>query len=305
MNNIKSKLAGLLNRFPYIKTLYKFRSDYYKNSCYEPGHYYSPIVNMDDIKRNEIQIWKNKSVEVIPGINLDSEEQLLLLNEFGKYYQGIPFSAIKQKNRRYYFENDLFSYTDGIMLYSFIRHFKPRRLIEAGSGFTSALFLDVNSIYFEKSIKLSFIEPYPERLYSLISEEDKKNTEIIVDGIQSVDESYFEQLKENDILFIDGSHISKTGSDVNFVLFEILPKLHSGVLIHFHDIFYPFEYPKEWVYGGFNWNEIYLIHAFLMNNAEYKIKLFAHYLHTHHPEAFREMPLCYKNSGGSLWLQKK
>ena len=114
----------------------------------------------------------------------------------------------------------------------------------------------------------------------------------------------FDELAENDILFIDSTHVSKTGSDVNYILFEILPRLKPGVFIHFHDVFYPFEYPREWVFGGFNWNENYLLHAFLMYNETFEIKIFADYLHVHHKEIFKEMPLCYKNTGGNLWLQK-
>ncbi len=107
-----------------------------------------------------------------------------------------------------------------------------------------------------------------------------------------------------DILFIDSSHVVKTGSDVNHLLFEVLPRLRSGVLIQFHGIFHPFEYPKDWVLGGFNWNEDYFIRAFLMHNQAYSILLFANYLHKVHPSVFDDMPLCRRNRGGSLWLEK-
>jgi len=80
--------------------------------------------------------------------------------------------------------------------------------------------------------------------------------------------------------------------------------LNKGVLIHFHDIFYPFEYPKEWVYKGQNWNEDYILKAFLMYNKDFEIKIFSDYLHTHHSEVFSEMPLCYKDRVGNIWIQK-
>ncbi len=98
--------------------------------------------------------------------------------------------------------------------------------------------------------------------------------------------------------------MSKTGSDVNYILFDILPILNKGVFIHFHDIFYPFEYPKKWVYEGRNWNEDYILKAFLMYNSEFKIRLFSHYLHELHKDTFKDMPLCYKNTGGNIWLEK-
>ncbi len=92
---------------------------------------------------------------------------------------------------------------------------------------------------------------------------------------------------------------------MNYILFEILPRLKSGVLIHFHDIFYPFEYPRDWVFMGRNWNENYFLKAFLMYNNQFEIKLFSHYLHQHHSTVFKEMPLVYRNGGGNLWIEKE
>jgi hypothetical protein len=121
-----------------------------------------------------------------------------------------------------------------------------------------------------------------------------------------VDASIFKALGQNDILFVDSTHVSKTGSDVNRILFEILPSLNRGVIIHFHDIFYPFEYPKEWVldWAGFGWNEIYILRAFLTNNPNYTILLFNTFLEHFHKEWFlQHMPLCLRNTGGSLWIK--
>jgi hypothetical protein len=122
---------------------------------------------------------------------------------------------------------------------------------------------------------------------------------------QEVNIETFEKLNPGDFLFVDSTHVVKTGSDVNYIIFEILPKLKSGVIIHFHDIFYPFEYPKDWVFMGRNWNEDYFLKAFLMYNKDFEIMLFSHYLHNQHKEVFNKMPLCDKNHGGNLWLMKK
>ena len=110
----------------------------------------------------------------------------------------------------------------------------------------------------------------------------------------------------NDILFIDSTHVSKLGSDVNRIFFEILPTLQPGVLIHFHDIFWPFEYPSDWVKKGFAWNEAYILRAFLEFNDSFEIIFFASFLHTHHHAWFQEnMPLWLKNSGGNIWLRRR
>ena len=272
------------------------------NTCFKPGHFYSPIVALRGIKKREKQIWPEKKSTVLPNINLNLKSQTSLVQTFKKYYDELPFSENKSVNR-YYFKNIFFSYTDGIILYSIIRHFKPTRIIEVGSGFSSALMLDTSGL-FKLNLKLTFIEPYPKRLKSLLTKTDKKNIEIKEAKIQDIDISNFKILEKNDILFIDSTHISKTGSDVNFILFNILPILKPGVLIHFHDIFFPFEYSKNWVYQGRSWNESYILRAFLMNNNNYEIIMFNDFLHKHHKTVFEDMPLCYKNTGGSIWLKK-
>jgi predicted O-methyltransferase YrrM len=225
--------------------------------------------------------------------------------DLNHFYAEMPFKSEKQDDVRYYFENDFFCYSDGILLYSLIRYLKPKKIIEIGSGFSSAVMLDTNELFFNSEIELTFIEPYPERLYNAIKENDKKSTTIIVSEVQQVSLEKFEELNAGDVLFIDSSHVVKTGSDVCFILFEILPILKGGVIIHFHDIFYPFEYLKEWVVEGRNWNEDYFLKAFLMYNTAFQIILFPDYLHKMHSKIYNQMPLCYKNTGGSLWISKK
>jgi len=283
-----------LLKFGKLKPINKFRL----------GHFYSPIVSKVDLDTYEEDLWPGTPPEKILGINLRAEEQNDLLTELSKYYGDLPFTEEKSDKNRYCYNNGTYSYTDGIVLYSIIRHFKPTRIIEIGSGYSSAVMLDTRE-KFVPEIKLTFIEPYPQLLYSLFKENDKKNCTVFDSGVQSVALKEFQKLQANDILFIDSSHVSKTGSDVNYELFEILPNLASGVIIHIHDMFFPFEYPKDWVYEGRNWNEIYLQRAFLSYNQDFEIVLFSHYMHTKHKSAFEKMPLTYKNPGGNLWLRKK
>ncbi len=298
-------LKNLINKMPYLRELYQEGIRYKTNSCFPAGHFYSPIVLIENIKKREFEIWGRDVNDKINGIDLRTEEQIRLINDFTNYYYELPFKSEKQTHLRYYFDNGYYSYTDGIILYSIIRHFKPKRIVEAGAGFSSAIMLDTNCLFFNNKIELTFIEPYPERLYTLMSEEDKKNVTVYETDIQSVPIDIFKTLQAGDILFVDSSHVVKTGSDVNFILFNILPILQTGVLIHFHDVFYPFEYPKEWVLGGYNWNEDYFIRAFLMYNNKFEILIFSSFLHKHFRETFKEMPLCYEQIGGHLWIKKK
>jgi len=108
-----------------------------------------------------------------------------------------------------------------------------------------------------------------------------------------------------DILFVDSTHVSKLGSDVNWIFFEILPRLRSGVLVHIHDVFYPFEYPEPWSLEGRSWNEVYILRAFLEYNNQFKILLFPSYAQIFYEQWFREnMPLVLENRGGCMWLRK-
>lgn len=302
---IKKTLLTLLNILPYLRGLYREITHFKKNSFYPEGHFYSPIISVSDIKKRESKIWKQEEEKSIKGIDLRTGEQIELLKNLSAYYDELPFKPEKQNNLRYYFENRFYSYTDGIILYSMIRHFKPNRIIEIGSGFSSAIMLDTNELFFDSKIHLTFIEPYPERLFSLMTKSDKKSVEVFEKDVQSINLEEFKKLEAGDFLFVDSSHVVKTGSDVNYILFDILPVLNSGVLIHFHDIFYPFEYPKSWVLDGRNWNEDYFLKAFLMYNDKFQIRLFSEYIHKHYKEAFNNMPLCFKNPGGNFWIEKK
>ena len=241
----------------------------------------------------------------IPGIENHVEDQLALVGKFSEYYDKLPFKDEKSSGLRYYFQNSYFCYGDAIILYSMLRHRRPQRIIEVGSGFSSAVMLDTNDLFFSKRMILTFVEPYPERLFSLLSDEDKKQHEIIIDTVQDVPLERFATLDANDILFIDSSHVAKIGSDVVHLLTNVLPRLRKGVIVHFHDVFWPFEYPEEWIRGGRAWNEDYILKAFLQFNAKFKILFFNSYLAIHHKEVVEQnLPSFLKNTGGSLWIEK-
>lgn len=301
IKSLKIITKKLLNKLPYVNTLYKTSL----NCVWPAGHYYSTVVSIDDIRKRKNEIWKNINIDGINGIDLRTEEQIKLVHSFRENYAELPFKPYKQPNVRYLFENNYYSYIDGIVLYSMIRRFKPKRIIEIGSGYSSANMLDTNELFFNNEIDITFIEPYPDRLYSLMKESDRIKHTLIQKDVQSVSLNIFKNLQAGDILFIDSTHTVKTGSDVNYILFEILPLLQIGVLIHFHDIHYPFEYPEDWVLRGLGWNETYFLKAFLMYNDKFEIRLFNEYLHSHHETAFIDMPSCIKGSGSGLWIEKK
>jgi len=149
---------------------------------------------------------------------------------------------------------------------------------------------------------MTFIEPYPDRLDALLRSEDRTDCEILVSRVQDVPITRFTALGDGDILVVDSSHVAKTGSDVNHLFFEVLPRLQAGVLVHFHDIGFPFEYPLTWVEEGRSWNEAYLLRAFLSFNPAFRIELWNGALRTLRPDVFAGIP---KLRGGSqIWLRR-
>ena len=277
-----------------------------RNWIYVPhGHFYSPIPNLAQIKKRAGKIWKSKPSK-ITDVELNEGQQIKLASEFKKYYGQQPFGDKKQKGLRFYFLNGSYSYSDGLGLYSMIRHFKPKRIIEIGSGFSSAVTLDTNELFFDGKIKCTFIDPYPGLVNSLLKKDDRKNNTFIKSDLQNLDPKIFSQLESGDILFVDSTHVSKVDSDVNYIFFEILPRLKAGVLIHFHDIFYPFEYPKDWVLEGRGWTEAYMLRAFLQNNKDYEIIFYTNFMRTFNKSfLLKNMSLFVRDRGGSIWLRKK
>jgi hypothetical protein len=270
---------------------------------FPPGHYHSPIPSVQRIREDAARIFGTPPS--IPGVDLNEEEQLRLLEEFREYYREIPFGQRKREGMRYYFDNPYYSWSDAIFLYSMIRHAKPNRIIEVGAGHSSCVILDTNELHFRNAVRCTFIDPFPDRFLSLIRQSDMEKVELLAKEIRDVPAGVFRSLAGNDILVVDSTHISKAAGDVNHLLFEVLPTLGEGVYIHFHDIFYPFEYPKEWILGGRSWNEAYILRAFLQYNRSFKIVFFNTYLQLAFRSRFeKEFPLCMKNPGGSIWLKK-
>jgi len=280
------------------------KTNYFKtNMAWPIGHFYSPLPSIDEIKKEEQKIFIIPGV--IPGVNLNKEEQFEIFNELKRFYPEVPFSDTKQEGLRYYYSNPNFSYGEAIILFCMIRYLRPKRIIEIGAGYSSCAMVDINEMFFNNEIELTFIEPYPELLLSLLKKNSKENYKIIDKNVQDINNNVFENLNRNDILFIDSSHVSKINSDVNNIFFEILPVLNTGVYIHFHDIYYAFEYPKEWIYRGIAWNEVYMLRSFLMFNNSFKIKFYNSYLSTFHKDIFsKDMPMFLKNPGSSIWIKK-
>jgi hypothetical protein len=313
------KVPGLRRLYQTLRLLYSlhrtgnFRFVY----PYTPGHYYSPLPDYKEVLARS-QVLFDRDTAGCVGIDLREEAQLELLDSFSYYYDDLPFPREHRAPMRYYYENAWFTYGDAIILYSVLRYYKPTSIIEIGSGFSSAAMLDVNRMFLEDKIHFTFIEPHPERIFSLFTREDKDNHMMLQSQVQDVPPEVFQTLSANDILFVDSSHVAKVGSDVAHILFDILPELKPGVIVHFHDIYWPFEYPENWILAGRAWNESYFLRTFLQFNDTFEIVYFNSFIQEHHANILqRKMPLCLKQplrlqesdalfpyGPCSLWLKK-
>lgn len=266
-------------------------------------HYYQPLVN--PVKHLGHSLEADRA---LPGIDLNTEEQLSLAARlrYKDELKQIPYDKKDAKEHEFYFNNNSFVPADSEYLYSMIRHFKPKTIIEIGCGYSTMMSMQAE----RKNASENFpcrhicIEPYEMPWL------EKLDIEVIRKKVEDVPMELFTQLQANDFLFIDSSHIIRPQGDVLYEFLDILPRLGSGVVVHVHDIFTPKDYPTDWVVEEHRlWNEQYLLEAFLTNNQQYKIIAAVNYLKTHYRDQFNQVcPLSGTMDDdvpGSFWMMKR
>jgi Methyltransferase domain len=274
------------------------------SSLFPAGHYYSAIVDPSTVAEY-VEKERQTSPAEISGISVPLDEMERFWRRSSAIISCTPFQDGRTDEQRFYYDNNIFPYGDAISLRAMIADLRPRTIIEIGSGFSSACMLDCAD-EFKLDTAFTFIDPYPERLNGLLRPGDHSRISVIDTPIQKVDVSLFDSLGRGDILFIDSTHILKTGSDVHYELFHILPGLHRGAVIHFHDVQFPFEYPDQWIFeNNHSWNEIYALRAFLMYSSDFRIRFWGSCLAQKRSSIIREVfPLFLRNPGGSLWMER-
>ena len=252
-----------------------------------PIHYYEPIPDFRTITLEKITRRRE-----FPAIDFRWDDQLSLLNELTAYHDELSVLEFD-------FDNGFFSGFDAAVYYSLIRHLKPQRVIEIGGGYSTQLAAKA----LRADGKLICIEPYPERLNGV-----GPSVELIQKRVEEIDVDFFSCLEAGDILFIDSSHAVKFGSDVCYEFLQLLPRLAPGVWIHVHDIFFPHDYPAEWlIERRMAFNEQYLLEAFLSFNEKFQITLANYWLCLDHAdEAARLWPNARTANYGasSLWMKR-
>ncbi len=275
-----------------------------------PGHYYSPIPSRHEVARHAAAKFA-QGPESLAGLDLNVDGQLAMVKALGPLTADLAFADNAGEQTRYCYDNGGFAPADAIALAGMMRHFRPRRIVEVGAGWSTAAMLDVAERHLADPVTIECIDPEPQRLRSLLREGDEGRLTVHETLVQDMPLSFFTSLEANDILFIDSSHVLKLGSDVSFLLLDVLPRLARGVVVHVHDIPTPFEYPPEWYEEGRAWNEAPALRAFLIFNRGFEILFFCEYLvrfqraavEAHMPRALR--PASPGNSGAaSLWLRR-
>jgi hypothetical protein len=265
-----------------------------------PGHFYSPIVAPDEA-RADLARAASRPPSGEPALDLDA--MLALLRRLAVHFPRIAVPDAADGLHRYHAANHMFGTGDALVYGGILREFRPKRLIEVGSGFSSALALDTADET-GRPERLVFIEPWPERLHRLLRPADKDRAVIHPCRVQEIDPALFDELEAGDILFLDTTHIAKTGSDVLFEVFDVLPRLRPGVLVHFHDMFADWEYPEAWLGENRSWNELYLVRAFLAFNSAFEILLFSDHLWRHRRDEVLALRPGLTGLGGGLWLRR-
>jgi hypothetical protein len=216
------------------------------NVGWPPGHFYSPIVDVRN--PHAIAAARDRLSAPLPaGVTIAMEMMTSMMKRLAEHHHHFSFPRHQEAGYRFYFDNQFFGCYDASILFSMLLEFRPRRIVEVGCGHSSCLLLDTNERFFNGASNLTLIDPFLDDFKELLGKRDALKAQLIRSPVQDVALDVFERLEENDILFLDSSHVAKTGSDVNYFFFEILPVLKPGVLVHIHDVLYPFEYLEEWV----------------------------------------------------------
>ena len=263
--------------------------------------FYSPI---PDLRKIPESAWERESE--LAGIQFDLERQLDYLAELRPYLDEFhPPEQAKGDSNAYFLENGSYGRVDADVLYAIVRGAKPKRIIELGSGYTTLVTAQACLENEREGAAAEYVafDPYPG-----VARPDLSGlTELARIPAEELPSERFGELGANDILIVDTTHTVKMGGDVNHVVLDVLPRLGGGVLVHFHDIFLPWEYPRKWAEDyGLYWSEQYLLQAFLSLNAKFEILCALYALARRRQDKLRELIPSWRDGvvPGAFWLRR-
>jgi predicted O-methyltransferase YrrM len=268
-----------------------------------PYHFYQPVLRPSAVPEWGVE-------DPLVGVDIRADAQLRLLAQLEEFASEVVTATRGSQEpdiTSFDYGNESFGSGDAEVLYEMVRLFRPARIVEVGAGHSTRMIrlaLNANArdgYYCNHTV----IEPYPQPWLGRLGAQA-----IVREKVERTGTRPFEDLGQNDIVFIDTSHVVRMGGDVQHLYLRVLPSLRPGVLIHVHDIFLPRDYPREWVADQKKfWTEQYLLQAFLAFNSEFEVLLALAYLsHHHHGELCRACPIYETEPGrvpGSFWMRRR
>ena len=262
--------------------------------------FYSPIPDLEQLPPGTFT-----KTSALPGTDWDLDRQLEYVRSLRPALEEFRSVVNGGGDPWRYAPNLSYTEADASMLYAMIRTTKPKRIVELGSGHSTLVTAQAARRNASEGAAptLEVFDPFP----SVVTDDLPGLTRLERIGAQQVPLSVFESLEAGDVLFVDTTHTVKVGSDVNFIVLEALPRLREGVHVHLHDIFRPYEYPRQWMEDyGLYWTEQYLVHAFLIFNSGFEVLAAMHALQRDRRDAMAELlpPAVADWPGGAFWMRR-
>jgi len=266
----------------------------------QANDFYTPLNDCAFLETNR-DLWT--ALPPVTDIDWRRERQFAVAAEVSRFVEELrDVPERSDKVGEYCWDNGFWNNADALVQYGLVRARQPGRYVEIGCGWSSLLLaraLERNA----RACTVDLVEPYGnDAMLATLPSGWTRHRRIL----QRTDFAIFDRLAAGDILFYDGSHCAKAGSDVNWFFFRVLPRLRPGVLIHFHDIFLPDDYPQEWIFErGQTWNEQYVLQAFLMHNRAYQVLMANRYLYRVGQATLDRLYQGVQPSFGcSFWIEK-
>lgn len=268
------------------------------------GDFYSPVPHVDALPP---ALWARRSA--LAGLDFDPAAQLRFLErELASHVAEFdPPLEPTGTPGEFHLRNETYGSVDAEVLYAMVRRQRPRRIVELGSGASSLVIATAARRNAAEGSRPAYVtyDPYPR---ADLERSLRGATDLRPVSATDVPLADFEALEDGDVLFVDTTHTVKVGGDVNYIVLDVLPALRPGVVVHFHDIFLPFEYPREWVAEhGYYWAEQYLLQAFLAYNDRFEVLFSARAVAREYPAELARVVRSFgpRNRPTSFWLRRR
>lgn len=266
-----------------------------------PVNYHSPVPDTRELDELDFR----ERADFLALCHVDAAGQLSFLESIARWAAETDSLPGEQPSPDdFHWNNSFFGNLDALTYYCIVRELKPRRIVEIGCGYSTML--SARASVLNGHTELLCVDPHPAKVLTGL----RGVKRVLAVRAQRLPREFFDELGDGDILFVDSSHVSKIGSDVNFLVLDVLPRLRDGVLVHFHDVFLPYEYPRAWVDGLAFLNEQYLLAAFLLFNERFELLALNQYLSRVHRDGLekafaRTFPPQPLVEPSSLWLRRR